>query len=211
MATGEKREDLLALPVREFISRTAAKTPTPGGGSVAGLVGALAVALAEMSLNFTKGKKKFAAHEDFYAALAEQLTGLRARFEQLIADDIAAYEQYQHAAAMPEGDPGRAAAQAQALAAAIEVPRRAATAALQLLEVLRAFADKCNPYLISDLVAGASLAVATLRMSDYNVRINVRQLPDASAADHFRTASAHEVQHGAALRDEIERLARVVL
>jgi formiminotetrahydrofolate cyclodeaminase len=201
-----KQEDLLAIPVSQFIARTAAKTPTPGGGSVAGLVGALAAALGEMSLNFTRGKKKYALHEEFYADLAQRLSGVQARFEQLIADDIAAYEKYQAAAAMPEGQAGKAAAQAQALSAAIEGPRRAAAAALQLLEDLRAFGDKCNPYLISDLVAAATLAVAALRMSDYNVRINTRQLADPSAAQQLRQASAHEVQRGAALRDEIERL-----
>ena len=35
------RQDMLALSVREFVAAAAAKTPTPGGGSVAGVVGAL--------------------------------------------------------------------------------------------------------------------------------------------------------------------------
>lgn len=204
-------EDLLAIPVREFLARTAAKSPTPGGGSVAALVGALAAALGEMSLNFTRGKKKYAAHEAWYAELAGRLAAGRAGFEQLVADDVAAYGLYQSAAGLPDDDPTRAAAQAQALQAAIAVPRRAAQASLALLGDLRAFVDKCNPYLLSDLVAAASLAVATLRLSDYNVRINARQMADAAAARQLRQASRDDVRRGAELRDRIEQLAEAHL
>ncbi len=206
-----KNEDLLAISVREFIARTAARTPTPGGGSVAGVVGALAAALGEMSLNFTRGKKKFAAHEELYAQLAERLAGVQARFEQLVADDIQAYTLYQAASALAEDDPKKKQSQAAALAAAIEVPRRMASAALELLSDLRALGDKCNPYLISDLIAAASLAVAALELSDYNVRINVRSMPDSAAAHELRQASANEVAQGRKLRDEIEQAAMALL
>ena len=40
-----EKDDVLSLSVREFAAATAAKTPTPGGGSVAGAVGAVGVAL----------------------------------------------------------------------------------------------------------------------------------------------------------------------
>ena len=56
--------NFMDLPVKDFIAATAAKTPTPGGGSVAGAVGAMGVALGQMSLVFTQVKKKFAEHED---------------------------------------------------------------------------------------------------------------------------------------------------
>ena len=40
-----------------FLSATAAKQPTPGGGSVAALAGALSSAIGEMVLSYSIGKK----------------------------------------------------------------------------------------------------------------------------------------------------------
>jgi formiminotetrahydrofolate cyclodeaminase len=202
-----EKKDMLALSVREFVSRTAAKQPTPGGGSVAGVVGALGAALGEMALHFTKGKKKYAQHEDYYAELGPRLEEARTAFEDLVADDVAAYELYQAAARMNDDDPDKPEATKRALAAAINVPRAAAERALSLLEDLRQFVDRCSPWLISDLVASAALAVAALRLSDYNVRINARQIADEKAAGDLRAASAADVQRGLRLLEEIDSAA----
>ena len=69
----KESKDLLEMSVREFAQAVAAKTPTPGGGSVAGVVAAMATALGEMSLVFTSGKKKYAKHQDYYDRLAPRL------------------------------------------------------------------------------------------------------------------------------------------
>jgi len=204
-------EDMLAMSVREFLSQTAAKTSTPGGGSVAGVVGALAAALAEMSLNFTRGKKKFAEHEAYYAQLAPRLEQARRTFEGLVDEDVAAYRLYQAASRLGDEDPHKTEAFERALAAAIDVPRKATSVSLALLEDLLNFADKCNAYLISDLVAAAALAIATIRLSDYNVRINARQVQDEQAAAELRQASARDLRQGLELLDKIERAAASLL
>ena len=80
MAAEETSQDILSIPVREFLAATAAKQPTPGGGSVAGVVAGLGVALGEMALNFTKGKKKYAEHEAFYDRLGGASSGQPRRF-----------------------------------------------------------------------------------------------------------------------------------
>ena len=43
-----------------YLEQVAAGTPTPGGGSVAAVVGALAAALGEMVANLTLGRPKYA-------------------------------------------------------------------------------------------------------------------------------------------------------
>ena len=96
-------QNILNTSVHDFISATASKQPTPGGGSVAGVVGALGTALGEMALNFTIGKKKFAEHEAFYAVLSGRLEKSRKMFASLVADDMAAFGMYCDANAMPEG------------------------------------------------------------------------------------------------------------
>src|SRR4030095_6023706 len=47
--------------VSGFMSSVASSSPTPGGGSVAPHVGALAASLAQMVAGLTAGRKKYAA------------------------------------------------------------------------------------------------------------------------------------------------------
>ncbi len=86
MTVDERGRDILSVSVREFIEAVAERKPTPGGGSVAGVVGALAVALGEMALNFTRGKKQFAEHEELHERIARRLGRARRMFDKLISD-----------------------------------------------------------------------------------------------------------------------------
>ncbi len=203
-------EDMLAMSVRDFITATAAKTPTPGGGSVAGVVGSLAVGLGEMSLNFTRGKKKFAEHEEFYTHLAARLQKARQMFEDLVTDDVSAYRLYQETSKLDDG-PKKDEAMELALAAAINVPREAAKLGLAVLADLKRLSDKCSKWLVSDLVASGALAVATVKLCDYNVRINVPQLSDATTAAEMKQASADDVTRAAALLEDIEQAVSDIL
>lgn len=197
--------EMLNQPITDFIAATAAKTPTPGGGSVAGLVGALATALGEMSLNFTRGKKAHSEHEDLYATLAPRLTHAREMFLQLIADDMAAYGMYASAMKQPEHQRGEALQ--LALAAAIDVPRETAKLALAVLGDLAKLADKCNKFLVTDLVGGATLAAAVTVLCDMNVRINTKDLDDTQAAADIRQASAADRKRAHELAETIETTA----
>lgn len=199
--------DVLDASVRKFIASVAAKTPTPGGGSVAGVVGAMATALGEMALVFTSGKKKFASHQEFYDRLAPRLAKARAMFLDLVGDDMAAYSLYQDASRREDGGDKEQAVQL-ALAAATNVPREAAKLMLAVLGDFAAFADKCSPYLVSDLVAGAALAVAVVRISDYNVRVNVPNVTDRAAAQEVHHASAADVARAEELFSQIDQAAR---
>ncbi len=203
MTAQTQTQDVLLTSVRAFIEATAAKQPTPGGGSVAGVVGGLAVALGEMALNFTKGKKKFAEHEAVHAHLSERLARAREMFAQLVYDDIQAYSMYQNASRMDAGTEKDQAAEL-ALAAAINVPREMAKLALAVMEDLAGLVDKCNPYLISDLTAAAALAVAVVRLCDYNVGINTPNLTDRQAAQDIQTASKTDRQRADKLLQQIE-------
>lgn len=202
----EEKKDFLSMSVRDFVAAVAAKTPTPGGGSVAGVVGALGTALGEMSLNFTQGKKKFAQFESIYSHLGPRLLRARHMFMQLVADDMSAYSLYREATALGEG-PDKDQALQLALSAAINVPREMTKLALALLEDLKSLADKCNSYLLSDLTAAAALAAATVQLCHYNVRVNVPQLTDSEAANDLLAGSLADLQNAQALQVAIEQLA----
>ena len=50
--------------IGQFLEAAAAKQPTPGGGSVTALVGALSASMAEMVVNYSAGKKGLEPHRD---------------------------------------------------------------------------------------------------------------------------------------------------
>ncbi len=207
MTVDERGRDILSVSVREFIEAVAERKPTPGGGSVAGVVGALAAALGEMALNFTRGKKQFAEHEELHERIARRLGRARRMFEDLVTDDVQAYELYREASRMADGTDKQEAIQL-ALAAAIDVPREMAKLALAVLHDLSSLADKCNPYLISDVTAGAALGAAVTRLCDYNVRVNTPQLDDRQAARDIRDASRGDLEAAEKSLREIERTAQ---
>jgi len=65
MVKGDPKEEepLASLTVRQFAVAVMARTPTPGGGSVAALIGALGAALGAMVGFLTYGKRAFDKQE----------------------------------------------------------------------------------------------------------------------------------------------------
>jgi formiminotetrahydrofolate cyclodeaminase len=118
-------------------------------------------------------------------------------FSDLTADDASAYTLYQEANRCT--DETKETKMAAALAAAINVPREMTALALAVLEDLNKLGENCNRYLLTDLAAAAVLAQATVRLSDYNVRVNAASMSDKPAADDLREASARDVRRAGEL------------
>ena len=76
--------DILQSTLADFLASTAAKQPTPGGGAVTALCGALAASLATMALRYTAAKKAFAAHEGEIQAAIGQLERAGVLLRELI-------------------------------------------------------------------------------------------------------------------------------
>ena len=97
--------------LNDFLGELASDSPTPGGGSVAALCGALGAALNSMVANLTIGKKKYADVEaEMQRNLADTET-LRVELAQMIEEDAAAFDRVMVALRMPkETDEEKAAA-----------------------------------------------------------------------------------------------------
>src|SRR5213080_1664714 len=89
----------------EFLDATAARQPTPGGGSVTALTGALAAAMGEMVVNYSLGKKGLEAYADELRPVVEELTRARQLMLNLMSEDQAAYAALTAARKLPAGTP----------------------------------------------------------------------------------------------------------
>ncbi len=170
------------LPLAEFLDQVAAKTPAPGGGAVASAVGALAAALAQMSTNFSVGKKAFIAHQATHEAALKELTVARAIMLQLADEDAEAYSEVNTLQKLPEMDRRRQAELPHAIRTAVQVPQELMAASTNLLRLFETLAPITNPWLKSDLAVAAILAEAAARAGGWNVMVNAKLLPEHDQA-----------------------------
>src|ERR1700722_10843643 len=168
--------------IKDFLAATADRTPTPGGGAVAALAGALSSALAEMVINYSIGKKDLADYDTELKTARSQLDHAGKYLAQLMAQDQDAFTAL--SAAKKAGQPGPIAA---AVRNCVNVPREVAVTALATLDLCDRMAGKVNRFLYSDLSIAANLAMATVRCSVQNIRAN---LPDIADAEMRKTIEA---------------------
>jgi glutamate formiminotransferase/formiminotetrahydrofolate cyclodeaminase len=198
---------LLDQTLAVFADETAARTPTPGGGSVAAYVAVLGAALGTMAARFTEGHKAAAEHAKAVAAEIALLEALRGGFAELVDEDARAYEKVTAAYALPRGTDEQKAARRtaiqSALVEAMETPLKTCRAAVSGLGVLEGLAGHVNPNLASDVAVGAYALGAAYRSAWINVLINLKGIKD----DAVRVKVTAE---GAELSAKAEALERTI-
>ncbi len=191
------------LPDR-FLDAVASGDPTPGGGSVAALAGALGAALAAMVARATIGKKKYAAVEPLMQGVIQSAEELRAQLSALVIEDSDAFEQVLAANRLSKEDPVRAAAIQAAIHHAADVPLRTARLAVQILEQLAILAESGNINAASDAAVGAHMAAAAVEAAALNVLVNAQSLDDTEVAARLKTDLDAVRERGRALASEIQ-------
>jgi formiminotetrahydrofolate cyclodeaminase len=195
---------LIDLSLTEFTTRLAARTPTPGGGSVAAHLVDAGCALTAMACRFTSGEK-FAAVEPAMAERVEVLERLRARAQPLVDRDTAAYDAVTAAYKLPKGtEPEKAArtvAVQAAMLGALEVPAETLGAALEALRIAAAAAPDVNKNLASDAATGTWCLRSAAEAAFHNVRINAASLADRPQADERLALGARALHEARELAD----------
>ncbi|MEK6703241.1 MAG: cyclodeaminase/cyclohydrolase family protein [Planctomycetota bacterium] len=195
---------LTSLPFGQLLDSIAAKTPTPGGGAVAGAVGALSAALAGMVVSYSVGKKSLAAFQDKLVAASASLVKARTLMLRLADEDAAAYGLVNELSRLAETDERRTREWPAASMAAVQVPMAVIAASTDLLRHFEELTTISNRHLRSDLAIAAVLAEATARAGRWNVVVNVGGL-DAAAGARFLVESGSMVAAAAALCAKVEK------
>lgn len=173
--------------IRQYLEAVAAKKPTPGGGSVSALVGALSAALGEMVLNYSIGHKDLVAFADEFRPAIESLTHIRNQLEQSVVRDQQTFESLMAARKLPADAPRRDELIANALLESCRVPETIAQTALGILQSCDKLVSMVNPRLLSDLAICADLAMAAIRCAVYNVKVNLPDIKDPAERIKFET------------------------
>jgi len=165
-----------SMTVSELLRALAGKRPTPGGGAVASVVGALAAALGGMVVAYSVGKRSLAGHQTELEAAVHKLANARAMLLRLADEDAAAYERLSKIMKLDEADERRRRELQPAVQMAIAAPMSVLATASDLSRLLEELAPITNRHLCSDLAIAAILAEAAARSAGWNVRINLPML-----------------------------------
>ena len=192
------------LSVAEYARLVSTANPTPGGGSVAGITGALAAGLAGMVCALTR---KGTTDDDACAILEPAELGageLRLLLLDLAVGDETAYARYRAAAAMPKmtdiEKSARNDAAQLALSDAAEAPLAIARACFALLEMLPIIATRGTRHALSDASASALLAEASMRAALLNVHVNAGLIKNVELGARLLSEAARLEIAGAGLR-----------
>lgn len=175
-------EHILDQPIKQFLGDLASKAPTPGGGSVAALSGAMAAGLLTMVCDLTIGKKQYADFEEEAQSLRARAEEQRAELEQLAQADIDVFNKLMAAYKLPRTTDADAATRRAAIQKvtrqATEVPMRVARATVALLPLCTPLARHGARNAVSDVGVAALLIQAAVPAALLNVEINLAILED---------------------------------
>jgi formiminotetrahydrofolate cyclodeaminase len=186
-----------------YLDMVASDAPSPGGGSVAAVVGALGSALGEMVINLTD-----TPHDELVQA-GQRLASLRASAVASGAADELAYPAYLEASRMPkttdEEKTRRKAMMQEAMQEAAAIPMQLAETGIEILETLQAVMLYGNPRVLSDAEVAMIFARACVDASLVNVRVNLAYIRDPETSGHL-AGHAHKIeQHAGQLVDSLKK------
>ncbi len=182
----------------EYIQAIDSVQPAPGGGSAAGLVGALGTALARMYGHLSINKKKFAAlpedKKNSFIENFEKLTVMEQSLCDAIDRDAQAYECVMSAYRMKHETEEESALRQQAIhqatLEAIQPPMDIMVQSAEALRLCRKLAADGNKSVISDLAIGVIYLAGAAESSSWNVMINLSSLSDTDKTSYEKQMNA---------------------
>ena len=198
---------LADLTARELWERVGSDSPTPGGGSIAALMGATGASLIIKFCNLTLGREKFKEVEEKFRRVKEGVQEMSSQLTQLSDRDTEAFDGVMKALRMPKTTDQeiqrRKDALQQAFREASEVPHQTAEFCLSLLQACQEVVEEGNPNAISDLGVGCLACWAGLEGAILNVKINLPSLKDSAFVEEMKAKILSISQEGEALKSQV--------
>ena len=169
-------------PIQQFLDELSSKSPTPGGGSVAAIMGAMGAALVGMVCNLTVGKKNYEAVDAEMKEVLSQAENLRATLTDLVRADVEVFDRVMGAYGLPKASDEekeiRSRVIQEALKSATDVPLDCARACVEVIRLSKIVAEKGNRNVVSDAGVASVAAYAALQSAALNVYVNAGGIKD---------------------------------
>jgi glutamate formiminotransferase/formiminotetrahydrofolate cyclodeaminase len=171
---------LASMTVQGFIDELSSESPAPGGGSVSALAASMGAALASMVAVLSHTKKGFESKQGDLDRIAVRAQQLKSELLAAVDADTAAFDRLLEAMRMPQDNPARESALADATVGAAEVPLGVLERCPEVIELCREIGRIGLQASLSDAGVGAQVARAAAAGAYQNVCINLGGLTDAA-------------------------------
>ncbi|GBL81796.1 Formimidoyltransferase-cyclodeaminase [Araneus ventricosus] len=173
---------LVNKSIQDFVKTVAARTPAPGGGSVAAAVAAMGSALSCMVGQMTYGKRQWERYDSQMRRIIPVMHEAMKELLSVIDADTNAFNDYMAALKLPKETPEdivmRETAMEAGLKKAISVPMSLAKAVSKQWDSLKELATIANFGTKSDLQVGVKCLETGVLGAYYNVIINAEGIKD---------------------------------
>ncbi len=159
-------------------------SPTPGGGSISALVGALGICLSRMYGHLSVNKKKFLSLDESiqnkFISSFNELEAYKNILVQCIDEDCNAYDTFMRAYRLPKNSDDeirvRQSELDKATLVAIQSPYNIMVQSLKAIELCNEMIEHGNVFAISDLACGVIFLDSAIQGAALNVQINLASL-----------------------------------
>jgi len=158
-------KSLTRYTIKDYLEVLSKKEPTPGGGSVAALTGALGVSLISMVTRYSKGKGKGKGVENQMSKILLKSEQLRRRLLELVELDTKAYQE------IVRSKGKSAKIRQRAKKKALSVPREICRLCYKAVNLTPTLVKKGNQNLLSDL----EVAIELILVSHYSSMVLIKE------------------------------------
>lgn len=190
-----------------YFEELASNSPTPGGGNVSALCGALSASLGAMVCNLTIGKKKYVEVEAEMKEISAKLMEAQKEFFELAEKDNRAFDLVMDAFKLPkETDEEKAIRSGkieEATIGAAQVPANVVKKCYDILPMIKTVVEKGNKNSLSDAGVAAKLIAGSAYGAYLNVLINCSSMTGNTTASELLTSSENLLNKINLATDEI--------
>jgi len=195
--------------VSELAEATGAPAPTPGGGSIAAVCGALSASLVRMVAGLALGKEEYKDSQDELREVCDRAEVLQDRLLAIADEDSAAYDAVAAALKMPkatsEEKTKRKDALQSALKKAAEVPLETMEKCRETMIISKMALEKGSKSAFTDAGSASLVAHAALKAAALNAKVNLASIKDEGFCARETARVESLMQEAAGLAAEMER------
>ena len=194
------------MTMDNFLAVLSSSEPVPGGGGACGYVAAVGMALGNMVLSLTTGKKKYAEYQEEIEELIVKAGDITNRLYECMDKDAKAFKPLSEAYGLPKDTEEqlehRNKVMENALLIASEAPLSMMELIVEAIKLIDRISVIGSRLAISDAGVGVQMCKAALNGASLNVYINTKLMKDRELAEDMNFKADKMLAEAAQIEEE---------